>query len=212
MTNTHLSEEPLNVGADLGLGRVVVVAVHGRGQSPAYMLEHVVGKVFDAEVTWLLPAAAGNSWYPLGFLAPLADNQPNLDHALDMLTAIHARLASHGITDERIVWLGFSQGACLVSEWVARHPSRWGGLVAFTGGYIGEPGLPRSIDGDLAGTPAYFGVGDHDDWVPLERVRETVALYEAAGADVQLDVFPGRPHEVGAPEIEVAQRIIRAVR
>ena len=99
-----------------------------------------------------------------------------------------------------------------VSEWVARHPSRWGGLVAFTGGYIGEPGLPRSIDADLAGMPAYFGVGDHDDWVPLERVRETVALYEAAGANVRLDIFPGRPHEVSAPEIEVAQRIIRAVR
>jgi predicted esterase len=212
MTNPHLDHETLHVGAELGLGRVVVVAVHGRGQSPAYMLEHVAGRVYDAETTWLLPEAAGNSWYPLGFLAPLADNQPNLDHALEALSSVHRQLTEHGIRDSQIVWLGFSQGACLVSEWVARHPSRWGGLIAFTGGYIGEPGIERTIDGDLAGMPAYFAVGDHDEWVPVDRVEATVALFTAAGAEVRYDLLPGRPHEVSDHEIEVAQRIIRAVR
>lgn len=209
MANPHLTIDQLHVGANLDVCRTAVVAVHGRGQSAAYMLEHVVSRVRAADAAWLLPQAEGNTWYPMGFLAPLADNQPRLDQALEVLDRTQQQLADAGIPPERTVWLGFSQGACLVTEWVARHPARWGGLVAFTGGYIGPRGDTRTIDGSLDGMPAYFGVGSHDEWVPLDRVQESAAAYIAAGAQVSLEVFPGRPHEISGREIEAAQRIVR---
>lgn len=208
MSNPHLSTATVRVGADLESCRVAVVAVHGRNQTADYMLENVVARIPSEGVAWVLPQADENSWYPLGFLAPLEDNQPRLDHALEALSSVQQLLESSGVPPERIVWLGFSQGACMVTEWVARHPARWGGLVAFTGGYIGPSGTQRTVEGNYAGMPAYFGVGSEDEWVPVGRVNESAALYAEHGAAVAFEIFPGRPHEISDPEIVAAHRII----
>ena len=116
-----------------------------------------------------------------------------------------------GVPPERTVWLGFSQGACLVTEWVARHPARWGGLVALTGGHIGPPGPIRSIAGAFEGMPAYFGVAIGDEWVPLERVQESASMFARAGAHVHLEIFPSDRHEIRPDETAAAGRIIGAL-
>jgi len=188
---------------------VVVVAVHGRAQSPAYLREHLVAPIGRSDIAWLLPAAADQSWYPLGFLAPLADNQPSLDHALALMAAIDDELS--GLDQHRVVWAGFSQGACLITEYLARHPRRAGGVIALTGGMLGPPETALTVAGSFDGTPVYFGTGDPDDWVPVWRVRETASAYRTAAADVTLEVFAGRAHEIGGPELDHVRALLDAV-
>lgn len=215
-SNPHLSNPITTRGPAPAEADVVVVAVHGRGQSPDFMIEHLVRHLDAPGTCWILPAAHENTWYPLGFLAPLADNEPRLAQALEVLDHVAASIAD--VPSDRVVWAGFSQGACLVSEWVARHPRRWGGLAALTGGRIGPPGTdlsiatPEAAGEGLVGMPAYFGVGDPDEWVPVHRVHDTAAAYRAAGAHVTVEVFPGRPHEISAAEVERVRSLVDSAR
>jgi phospholipase/carboxylesterase len=212
--NPHLSTELVTRGPDPRDADLVVIAVHGRNQSPGYLLEHLVEPVVVAGglqgVSWLLPTAAGQSWYPQGFLAPFEQNQPSLDFTREAMDAVLASL--EGTDRRRIVWAGFSQGACTVCDVIERHPDRWGGLLAFTGGLIGPPGTAMWLPDLLDGMPAYFGVGEADEWVPLWRVEETAEAFRAAGADVTLDVFTDREHVIREAEIERVRALLRHAR
>ena len=218
MSHPHLTMPVMALGPTpayaIAGGGIVVVAVHGRGQEPAYMVDNLIDRVAPAltgPVAWQLPVAADNTWYPTGFLAPFEQNQPSLDGALAALDAMAARLLADDIPEDRIVWAGFSQGACLVSEWVARHPRRWGGLMAFTGGRIGPSGTDLTVHGSFAGMPSYFGVGEVDEWVPEPRVTATAEAYRAAGADVTEDVFAEHVHEISDAEIVRAIALLNSV-
>jgi phospholipase/carboxylesterase len=192
----------------LGSSPVVAVVVHGRDQEPGYMLEHLVNPLNRPAVTYLLPTAHNRTWYPTSFLAPVADNEPRLGHALHRLEALCGYLETAGIGDSAIVWIGFSQGACLVTEYVARSTRRFGGLVSLTGGLIGPPDAPLSEPRAVDGLPAFFGASDVDPFVPLERVEVTVLAFEAAGAVVSTAVYPGAVHEIVADEVEQCGRIL----
>ena len=208
MDNPHRACHPIRLGPEPAGAPVTVIAVHGRGQTPHYMVEFLVKRIADPTISWILPAAAGQSWYPNGFMVPLAQNQPMLDHALEVMADLEQGLA--GVRPERVVWAGFSQGACVACEHVARHPRRRGGLLVLTGGRIGPPGTDLAVGGDLGGMPVYFGTGDSDAWVPVDRVVETAGAFAAAGAAVTVDVFDGRDHEICDDEIRRAGEIIAA--
>lgn len=198
----HLPGAGLRLGPAPATASAVIIAVHGRAQSPAYMVEHLVARLSAGDrddVAWILPGATDSTWYPLGFLAPIDDNQPALDDALSIMAALQAELAE--VDPRRVVWSGFSQGACLVAEHLARHPRRWGGAVVLTGGMIGPADHELTVGGRFDGMPAYFSNGDTDDWVPLWRTQATADRYRDAGAEVTVDVFPGRAHEIGDAEI-----------
>jgi predicted esterase len=159
----------------------------------------------------LAPQAAGYTWYPHSFLAPIDANQPFLDSALRRVESIIDQLIAQGVSSEKIVILGFSQGACLTAEFAARHPRHYGGVVAFTGGLIGPPGTPRSYAGSLAGTAVFLGTGDPDPHVPIERVQETAAVFQRMGAEVDLRRFPGMPHTINAEELAAARALLQRV-
>ena len=192
-------------GASVDEARLVVVLLHGRNQDPGYMEEHVVRRVGDTSLAWLAPAAPGRTWYPQGFLAPIEDNQPWLGQADDRLDRLTTTLTAAGVADERILWCGFSQGACLASHHLARAPRRWAGLVAFTGGLIGRPGDTFRLPAEFAGMPAYFSTGEADAWVPADRVLETADAFAAAGAEVSVDIVPDRDHEIS--DVELARAL-----
>jgi predicted esterase len=183
--------------------------VHGRGSTP----EDILGLstylgVEGARI--VAPAAASGSWYPYSFLAPIPQNEPGLSSALGLLDHLVEELAGEGVPRERVVLLGFSQGACLTSEFVARHARRYGGLIAFSGGLIGPPGTPRNYAGSLAGTPVFLGCSDVDPHIPAERVRESAAVLSRLGAAVDVRLYPGMPHTVIDDEVQAARAILTA--
>lgn len=195
LADPHAAAPVLAAGAPLAEARAAVVLVHGRGASA----EDILGfaePLARPGVAFLAPQAADHSWYPQRFLAPLEVNEPWLSSALAKLASLRDRLAAAGVPDERIVWFGFSQGACLASEFAARRPRRWGGLVAAVGGRIGPQGTVFEDAGDLGRTPVYLGCGDADPHIPWRRVEESAAAFTAQNADVTLRRYPGFPHSV----------------
>lgn len=187
-----------------------VIMMHGRGASARDILS-LAPALGVGGVVYLAPHAAGNSWYPRSFLAPIAENQPGIDSAHGVIEALIARLGAIGVGADRVVLLGFSQGACLASDHAYRYPRRYGAVVAMTGGVIGPEGTVFAPSGDLDGTPVFLGASDPDPHVPASRVRETAALLSGMGAKVEMRFYPGLPHAVCDDEIEVARAMIEAV-
>lgn len=183
--------------------------MHGRGRNPEEMFD-IADRLQLGDVAYLAPAAFDNSWYPNRFMEPLAMNQPMLDYALERLDTLVSGLARDGFGPDRIVLLGFSQGACLVTEYAVRNAKRWGGIVSFTGGLIGPPGSAWEFGGGFGGTPVFLGTSDVDEWVPEPRVRETASVMAGLGARVTLEVYIGRGHVVCEDEIRLTRRLIQA--
>jgi phospholipase/carboxylesterase len=153
-------------------------------------------------VAYLAPQAAGNTWYPNPFTAPVESNEPGRSSGLAAVAAAVDEANAAGIPTERVLLLGFSQGACLASEFVAREPTRYGGLAALSGGLIGERIGPEEYTGDLAGTPVFLGCSDVDPHIPAERVHETAAVFDRLNADVTERLYEGMGHTVNADERE----------
>ncbi len=155
-------------------------------------------------------SAEGNSWYPGRFMEPIESNQPDVDHSLERIESLVAEAESRGIPRNQIALLGFSQGACVVCEYVYRH--RWGTVVSFTGGLIGPADQRWETDGPgLAGTPVLLTNSDSDPWVPLARTQQTAAVFRGLGADVRQPVYPARQHEVSNAEIGEARKLLLAL-
>lgn len=207
LADPHATTPVLVAGAALEEAHAAVVLVHGRGASADDILGFA-GPLARPGVAFLAPEAADHTWYPQRFLAPLSVNEPGLSSALAKLASLRDRLGAAGVPDERIIWLGFSQGACLASEYVARHPRRWGGLVAAVGGRIGPQGEMFADPGDLGRTPAYLGCGDPDPHIPWRRVEESAAAFERQNAEVTLRRYPGYPHSVHPEAVSFARHLL----
>jgi predicted esterase len=197
----HAGQPVLTDGPDPSEARLTLILVHGRGGSAAGMLDLGRELGFD-DIALLAPQAAQNTWYPLSFLAPIAQNEPNLSSALGVLGGLVRTLERSNVAPSRIGWVGFSQGACLTLEFVARNAQPYAGVAGLSGGVIGPPGTPRQYDGTLDGTPTFLGCSDVDSHIPLERVHETTAIYRALGAVVDERIYAGMGHLVNENEIE----------
>ena len=204
----HAGGRVLRVGAELASARLVVVAVHGRGASAEDILG-LASELTAPEVAYVAPQAAGNTWYPYSFLAPMEQNEPWLSSALATLGRLVADIEGSGVPRERIALMGFSQGACLSLEFAARHAGRWAAVIGLSGGLIGPPGTPRDYAGSFTGTPVLLGCSDVDAHVPLERVRETSAVLRGMGAEVDERIYPGMPHTVNEDELAAADALLR---
>ena len=200
----HEGQPVARRGPSVEDARAVCVLLHGRGRSPDDVLS-LAERIGDPEVAWVAPAAADNSWWPGSFLAPFAENEPWLSSALG---AVDTLLHSLAVDRSRVVLGGFSQGACLASEYALRNPGRYGGLLLYTGGFCGPRGtVPPRLD-SFEGTPVYMGTSDPDDWVPAWRVQETSAVLSALGAVVEVEVFEGMDHIVNDAEIEAGRALL----
>lgn len=208
----HFRAPVLTRGPAAAAARTAVLLLHGRALPAEGMLDW-----FDAafpvaaaedQVLRIAPEADGRTWYPLSFLAPLADNEPHLSAALRRLAALVDGLREQGLGSERLLIAGFSQGAALASEFVARHPARYRGVAILTGGVIGPPGTAFAYPGSLAGTPVALGANDPDPFVPYERVALTADLLRALGAQVTLERYPRRPHEILPEHTTLVRRLL----
>jgi phospholipase/carboxylesterase len=205
--NMHRGRPLLSAGAPLETARAVVILIHGRGAT-AESIMTLAPELATPEVAFLAPQAANNSWYPFHFMTPIMQNEPYLSSALAVLDDLLEHLAGRGLPAERVVLGGFSQGACLTSEYVARNARRYGGLLGLSGGLIGPVGTPRNYSGDLAGTPIFLGCSDVDAHIPKERVLETETVLRGLGGAVTAKLYPGMGHTVNADELEHARAIV----
>lgn len=201
---------PLRVfGAPAPDAALAVILVHGRGQSPEWMHEQVVRRFARFDMAWHAPAATDGSWYPGRFIEPLEVNEPHLSQALARLESISGALLEQGIPYEAQVLMGFSQGACLCSEFVWRARRRYGALVAFTGGLIGPPGMHRDVaHGAFQHMPVLFSTWGDDPYVPAGSVRESAALFEKAGAAVTLKIEEAMEHGIRDAELGYAREML----
>ena len=199
------------VGLSPAAARLTMILVHGRGASAADILG-VAGEIGADDVAYVAPDAPGRTWYPYSFLVPLEQNEPQLSSALDTLHRIVADLGRQGVTTDRIGFLGFSQGACLSLEYVARHATRYATVVGFSGGLIGPPGTPRRYAGSLDGMPVFLGCSDIDPHIPLARVHETRDVLTALGAMVDERIYPSMGHTINRDELDAARRLLGVTR
>lgn len=208
--NPHLDQDWVHWGVPVAQARLVLYAVHGRDGSPDYMIE-ALDRLALPGVHAVVPAAAGQSWWPQSFLATRAANQPMLDHALGTVEAHRARLQAEGVGPDRLVLLGFAQGACLLAEHLLRARKRCAAAVLFTGGYVGPAAHPWPRDTGLAGMPMLMATARDDAWVPLQRFEETVAALKQAGARVESHVDDDPFHQINDDMLLEAHRFLRGL-
>jgi predicted esterase len=203
----HANQPVRRLGPGPGEARLTVVLLHGRGDSAAGILG--LARALDVpDVAFVAPDAAGHTWYPHSFLVPITRNEPALSSALRRLSSIVESLEHEGVGPERLVLMGFSQGACLSLEFAARHARRYAGVVALSGALIGPAGTPRDYAGSFDATPVFIGCSDVDAHIPLDRVRESADVFRRLGADVDERIYPGMGHTVNADELRAVTALL----
>jgi phospholipase/carboxylesterase len=206
----HSGQRILTAGAPVAGARGAVITLHGRGASA----DDIIGlsdHLGQDDIAYFAPQAAGSVWYPQRFMEPRALNEPWLGSALGIVHSLVDDIMGAGIPRERIVLLGFSQGACLALEAVARKPGLYGGAVGLSGGLIGAEREMWDGSGDLAGTPVLLGCAERDGHIPLARVEETAARFAKAGAMVTKRIYQGSAHGVNADEVELTTAMLTAL-
>ncbi|MFD1565458.1 alpha/beta hydrolase [Haloarchaeobius amylolyticus] len=205
----HQGQQLATSGTDLEDAEAALVLTHGRGATARGMLQ-LADEVYQDGVAALAPQAARRTWYPNSFLAPVERNEPGRSSGLQAISDAIDAANDAGIPTERVMLIGFSQGACLASEYLARNPRRYGGLAALSGGLIGEQ-LDDEYPGDLEGTPVFLGCSDVDPHIPEERVHETAAVLESMNADVTKRLYEGMGHGINEDELGVVSGMVAAL-
>jgi phospholipase/carboxylesterase len=196
----------VSAGKPLKEAGKALILIHGRGAGADDILS-LATHLNVPDFALLAPQATNSTWYPHSFLVPVEQNQPWLGSALVLVKDLVQEIKEQGIASENIYILGFSQGACMALELTARNATRYGGVIALTGGLIGKNIDRTNYSGDFNGTPVFIGTGNYDPHVPLERVNESAGILEEMNARVTLRVYEGKPHNVSQEEIDEVNRI-----
>lgn len=206
-TQPHEHQPVLSFGPPPTQARLGAILIHGRGASA----EDILGLAHELalpDIAYVAPQAAGNTWYPYSFLSPTAQNEPGLSSALQVIAGLVDHLRQQGLPPERVVLMGFSQGACLTLEFAARHARRYAAIAAFSGGVIGPAGTPRDYAGSFAGTPVFLGCSDVDPHIPVERVRESAEIFRGMGATVDERIYLRMGHTINPDELAAVGRLL----
>ena len=209
----HAGQRLVSAGAPVHRARFAAIMLHGRGGGPEDMIG-LADHLALPNLAVLAPEAAGRSWWPDSFLAPLSANESGLGSGLSVVTALLEDLSEQGFGPERIVIVGFSQGACLALETTSRLARPFRAAAALSGGLIGtgEAGGPPqddlygrpaklfAYDGRLDGVPVLLGCHERDPHIPLARVRESAEVLDTMGATTETLVIPGTGHGIIAEE------------
>jgi predicted esterase len=213
-TNTikgpHQGQPVLTAGQPLDQAQAAMILVHGRGATAESILT-LADELAQPGFIYLAPQAAGYTWYPNSFLAPIASNEPGISSGLAMLAELIDHLAKAGIPAERTMLLGFSQGACLSLEFAARNARRYGGVAGLSGGLIGPDDTPRDYSGSLAGTPIFLGCSDVDFHIPKARVEHSAEVLRRLGGNVTMCLYPNMGHLVNQDEINFVRQMMAAL-
>lgn len=194
-------------GVELNSAQKALIMIHGRGSNS----EDIIGisQYLNLDgFAILAPQATNNTWYPHSFMAPVEANEPWLSSALENIGETVQAAIDVGIKPENIYFFGFSQGACLTLEFLARNAQKYGGAAAIIGGLIGEEINLSNYKGNFEGTPVFIGTSNPDFHVPVERVYTTEKILKEMNADVTLKVYENFGHSINQDEIDLVNKII----
>ncbi|ERH04761.1 MAG: putative esterase [uncultured archaeon A07HR60] len=201
MTDPHGDGQLRTAGEPLSSADAAVVLAHGRGATAESILQ--TAEAFSVEeVAYLAPQAQNNTWYPNSFLEPVDSNEPGRTSGLAAIDRAVTAAVDEGVPTERVLIGGFSQGACLASEYVARNPAMYGGLVVLSGGLIGDTIDPTEFDGDCGEMPVLLGCSDRDPHIPEQRVHVTADVFESLGAQTDTRIYEGMGHQINQDEAD----------
>ncbi len=206
----HQDQQIVTGGVSLDDAEVAMILTHGRGASAQSMM--LFAEEFERnDIHYRAVQASGHTWYPRSFMAPKEMNQPGISSGLQAIYDQIAEINNTSISTDKIVLLGFSQGACLTTEFAARHPQRYGGVVGFSGGLIGEEIDPANYSGSLEQTPVFLGCSDRDPHIPQERVDTTEHVFQQLDANVTKKIYKGMGHTVNQDEISHVDTILESL-
>lgn len=207
LTAPHQNQPVAAAGLPLDQADAAMIMVHGRGASAESIL--TLAEEFNSGAfAYLAPQASGSTWYPTSFLSPIPVNEPGISSGIAAIGSLVDHITAAGIPAERIILLGFSQGACLALEFAARSARRYGGIAALSGGLIGPDGTPRDYPGSMDGTPVFLGCSDIDFHIPKERVLHSADVFRRLGADVTCRLYPNMGHTVNLDEINFVNSLM----
>ena len=195
----HDTTNSLRFGKPLEQAEGVVILLHGRGSS-GDDIAGLSSAFSGADLAFIAPTAKQNTWYPQRFLVPLAQNEPWLSSALNLVDLLVAEVRAAGIGLNRVALVGFSQGGCLALEYAARHPQRYFFIGGLSASLIGPLNAPRTV-GKLEGTPVLLGCAESDAHIPLPYVEQSAEILSRFGATLTKQIFPGSAHAVFQEEI-----------
>lgn len=211
-SHPHSLQPVIQAGHELEDANGVVIFLHGRGSPAANIIRMRDNLAPDPEseqrIAWLAPQAIHNTWYPYRFLEPVERNEPYLSSALRRIDELVDAAVELGIHTRQILLIGFSQGACLALEYVARGSRQVAGVAAFAGGLIGDPSVPHPALPDLEGTNVFIGCGDRDEHIDIEIAETAARLLAEAGATVDFRRYPGVSHTILEDEVEAARAMV----
>ena len=200
--NTLHQNQPLySYGKPIEQAQAAMILIHGRGATAESILT-LAEELYHPDIVYLAPQATGYTWYPYSFLEPTEQNEPGISSGIAVIESLVNEISVAGIPYERILIGGFSQGACLATEYTARHARRYGGLLGFSGGLIGPEGTPHDYAGSLDGTPVFLGCSDVDPHIPKARVELTAEVLGKLGGEVTVRLYPGMGHTINQDEID----------
>lgn len=207
IANPHLGQPVLTSGNEIMDADHIVILLHGRGARADSMMP-LAQALYMPGLHFIIPQAGLNRWYPHTAFGPLSANEPDLSSALALIDKLVKEAHESGFSDRQIIFGGFSQGACLAAEYIARNPRRYGGLFLLSGALIGPPGAPRNDPGSLDAMPVFMGGGDVDPWVSYDLMADTARTLKRMGARVDFRTYPGMAHMINQDEIACVRQML----
>lgn len=210
VSGPHQGQPVVESGAPASRAKAGMIMLHGRGASAKGIIS-LSDEFAQPDVRYLAPQANSHTWYPYPFTDPIEKNEPWLNSVLQLVFDLISQLNGEGISSDRIILLGFSQGACLAQEFAARHPGRYGGIIGLSGGLIGETVRPELYSGSLKGTSVLIGAGDSDPWFDLERIHKSAKIFDQLEGTVTKQIYSGKGHTVVEDEVKFVRKLISSI-
>ncbi len=210
VSSIHQNQPVLAAGVPIEQAKAAFVMLHGRGADAQSILT-IANDIAHPALAYFAPQASGSEWYPRRFIEPIQTNQPHLDSALQTVDSIVKHVIDAGIDADKIMLLGFSQGACLALEYSVRHARRYGGVFGLSGGLIGDNTTTWEYPGSLDGTPVFLGCDPRDFHIPESRVHESAVIFERFGAQVTKRMYPQMGHTINQDEIEFVKSVVASI-
>lgn len=206
-SSTQMVDHSRHFGTPLHHAKCAVVLVHGRDQDAKWMRQNVIDHVDTDGVSWIVPSAPGNSWYPGRYDDPPEVNHQHLQYALETVE-LSVAAATTAVGRSQVVIAGFSQGACVVGEFALRNPSKYGGVFLWTG----VPITRIPVQGSFDGSDVYLSVGGNDQWLPAGESARAAGVFWLAGATIHTAQYPDGDHLIRPQDISQLASVLHGLK